>query len=138
MADALLWWRYHPKMCVMKTEPLIFVEAWNLLGEASFILPTRGDDFAYLKGLKRGSDCMANGSCRERLIKPELRREIMADVRCSISKLAAKRRWIERLNTGPNIPYMSPITGRMMKSCSLYAAKRVGGGTYDYFQTTFS
>jgi hypothetical protein len=48
---ALKWWRDHPKMHVMGRRPFILIEAWNELGEGSYIMPTKGDGDAYLKAL---------------------------------------------------------------------------------------
>jgi hypothetical protein len=50
---ALKWWRDHPKMHVTGERPFILIEAWNELGEGSYIMPTRGDGDAYLKALSR-------------------------------------------------------------------------------------
>lgn len=47
------WWLAHPNMHVLPDRPLLFVEAWNELGEGSYIVPTKGDRFAYLDALKR-------------------------------------------------------------------------------------
>ncbi len=54
VSDALRWWHANPAMRVMKNTPLIFVEAWNELGEGSYIVPTKGTGFTYLNALKRG------------------------------------------------------------------------------------
>jgi hypothetical protein len=51
---ALQWWRDHPKMQVTGKRPFILIEAWNELGEGSYIVPTKGDGDAYLKALSRG------------------------------------------------------------------------------------
>jgi len=66
VAEALRWWCDHPKMRVMKTTPLIFVEAWNELGEGSYIVPTHGDGFTYLKALEQGLEELEEGSCHKR------------------------------------------------------------------------
>ena len=50
---ALKWWRDHPKMHVTGRRPFILIEAWNELGEGSYIMPTKGDGDAYLKALGR-------------------------------------------------------------------------------------
>src|ERR1017187_5946194 len=44
---ALKWWRVHPKMHVTEDRPFILIEAWNELGEGSYIMPTKGDGDAY-------------------------------------------------------------------------------------------
>ena len=54
MTQAFQWWKQNPAMRAMKTTPLIFVEAWNELGEGSYIVPTKGDKFDYTKALKTG------------------------------------------------------------------------------------
>ena len=51
---ALRWWHEHPAMRVMETTPLIFVEAWNEVGEGSYLLPTRDDGFTYMNALREG------------------------------------------------------------------------------------
>ena len=48
---AIQWSEDHPKMRVTKERPFILIEAWNELGEGSYIMPTKGDDGAYLKAL---------------------------------------------------------------------------------------
>ncbi len=50
---ALKWWRDHPEMHVTGRRPFILIEAWNELGEGSYIVPTKGDGDAYLKALRR-------------------------------------------------------------------------------------
>jgi len=40
---ALKWWRDHPGMHVTGKRPFILIEAWNELGEGSYIMPTKGD-----------------------------------------------------------------------------------------------
>ncbi len=54
VADAIEWWKNNPKMRVMKNTPLIFVEAWNELGEGSYIIPTKGERFTYVNALNDG------------------------------------------------------------------------------------
>lgn len=54
VVDAFRWWHDYPRMRVMKKTPLIFVEAWNELGEGSYVIPTRGEGFTFLKALKQG------------------------------------------------------------------------------------
>jgi hypothetical protein len=50
---ALHWWRDHPRMHITGQRPFILIEAWNELGEGSYLLPTQGDGDAYLKALRR-------------------------------------------------------------------------------------
>lgn len=50
---ALKWWRDHPQMHVTGNRPFILIEAWNELGEGSYILPTKGDGDGYGKALNR-------------------------------------------------------------------------------------
>jgi hypothetical protein len=50
---ALKWCEDHPKMRLTPERAFILVEAWNELGEGSYIMPTKGDDRAYLKALSR-------------------------------------------------------------------------------------
>lgn len=47
------WWLAHPNMHVLPNRPLLFLEAWNELGEGSYIVPTKGDRFRYLNALKQ-------------------------------------------------------------------------------------
>jgi hypothetical protein len=54
VTQAFVWWKQNPSVRAMKTTPLIFVEAWNELGEGSYIAPTKGDKFAYTRALKAG------------------------------------------------------------------------------------
>jgi hypothetical protein len=51
--EALNWWRDHPKMHVTGKRPFILIEAWNELGEGSYIMPTKGEGNACLKALRR-------------------------------------------------------------------------------------
>ncbi len=51
---ALRYWHEHPNMRVTPKTPLIFVEAWNELGEGSYIMPTRGDSTRYMDALREG------------------------------------------------------------------------------------
>jgi hypothetical protein len=53
VALCLKWWRDHPKMHVNESRPFILIEAWNEIGEGSYIVPTKGDGDAYLKALSR-------------------------------------------------------------------------------------
>jgi hypothetical protein len=50
---ALRWCGDHPKVRLLKERPFILIEAWNELGEGSYIMPTKGDDYAYPKALRR-------------------------------------------------------------------------------------
>ena len=52
----------HPAMRVTAS-PLIFIEAWNELGEGSYLVPTSGDGFAYTDAMKQGLS--AAGACKQ-------------------------------------------------------------------------
>lgn len=54
VAQAVEYERAHPTMRVLGRQPLIFVEAWNELGEGSYVMPTRGDGGAYARALRAG------------------------------------------------------------------------------------
>lgn len=62
VTSTLGWWCDHPAMRVTAS-PLIFIEAWNELGEGSYLVPTSGDGFAYTKALKQGLS--AAGACKQ-------------------------------------------------------------------------
>jgi hypothetical protein len=49
----LRWWREHPRMHVTENHPFLLIEAWNELGEGSYIQPTEGDGDAYCQALRR-------------------------------------------------------------------------------------
>ncbi len=52
VTEGLDWWRDNPTVRAIQNRPLLFVEAWNELGEGSYIMPTKGDGFQYLDALK--------------------------------------------------------------------------------------
>ena len=54
VARAVSWEREHPKMEVLDKTPLIFIEAWNELGEGSYVVPTHGAGFTYVDAIHRG------------------------------------------------------------------------------------
>ncbi|MDE3101501.1 MAG: glycoside hydrolase family 99-like domain-containing protein [Chloroflexota bacterium] len=50
--DALTWLDTHPRLQAGRPgRPLLFVTAWNELGEGDYIVPTRGDGFGYVDAL---------------------------------------------------------------------------------------
>lgn len=53
--DAIIWAKNHPRMRVSPPphRPLLLIEAWNELGEGSYMLPTVGDHNAYGRALAR-------------------------------------------------------------------------------------
>lgn len=50
---AIRWSRNHPKMQVTGQAPLVLVEAWNELGEGSYIVPTKASGHKYVDALAR-------------------------------------------------------------------------------------
>ncbi len=52
----LNWWQQNPGVRVEKNRPVLLVEAWNELGEGSYILPTQKNGFSYLNALRKAVD----------------------------------------------------------------------------------
>jgi hypothetical protein len=55
LGDAASWVDSHPRMQVERqgSPPLVLLEAWNELGEGSYVLPTDGDGYTYGRALAR-------------------------------------------------------------------------------------
>jgi hypothetical protein len=53
MEDAIAWLRENPSMHVGtgSEPPLVLIEAWNELGEGSYVIPTKQDRYAYGRAL---------------------------------------------------------------------------------------
>ncbi len=48
ITSTLNWWLTTPRVRPISNRPLILLEAWNELGEGSYIVPTRGEAYSYL------------------------------------------------------------------------------------------
>ena len=56
VTQAMQWSLAHPITPNLSGTPVIVVEAWNELGEGSYIMPTRGDGDAYARALRNAVD----------------------------------------------------------------------------------
>ena len=55
MRDAITWAADHPDQRV-DARPLALAIAWNELGEGQYLIPTRGDGYAYLRALAHANE----------------------------------------------------------------------------------
>ncbi len=52
VTSTLDWWLASPGVRPVANTPVILLEAWNELGEGSFIVPTKGDGYSYSTALR--------------------------------------------------------------------------------------
>ncbi len=64
LTSTLDWWIANPNVRPSAHQPLILMEAWNELGEGSYIVPNKGDGYSYVDAIARALTNWSTLHCR--------------------------------------------------------------------------